>query len=867
MGVDLNFWKVQNGINLDNAAVYQNACCNHENVEGLAVLPIEEILKETAGVFRDWNAVDLWNYEKRDGQGSQMTNSKRRTAALVSVVIISIIMFTLSGCGEQSPEALDTRVTPSTEAATAEKSGVETATNNKTNPLSEQDMQIAQQTASIYNEISAETSKTDTCVSLATMRRIIARLGENGYAAVDSENQIDMTGAERVTAFCNAAEQSQTAECTVIVVMNSGFRIFDLQTENGIINVVRMYCQFDENGRIKNTDTVSYTADFWQYTQEGYFLFSGNYFSNEDFVLTMSDASEHTALRVLPLNETCREQNRAYILRIGYERNNLFLCDWNEDDFGSVDFYDVFDRFYPILYGTPVPYTAADSTVNETMYEIPEAEFETVIMTYFRIDKETLRAKTKYLAENKAYEYRPRGFYEAEYPDIPYPEVVGSTENADGTITLTINAVYPHDNTSKSYTHRTVIYPLEDGGVQYVSNQMLTRRGEYDTWWHSDRLTQEERAAETVTADTDMTDTALFFPQDGDCLLTDAEKDDVKNTVLAAAKEVKEIYRDIEIIGSSVYGSNIKNFTEEQRKAVVKLLGAAGYVSVSEDMNMENYEAVEDFYAAYQEKRDAAVTVFDVDLDGLLRAVTFVYRKGKLQTYYIGIGWQEGGIPNIKDTSTSDLAEINLTKKGYFIYQYQDLPMHASFRQYWRIKPLSDKCRELTAKYVRGLSYVNYNMLVTDWDSSNVEEILMPCMFEDIYRIDMGKNLKAQNWRIPAETYERIMTTYFPVSVETLRATCGYASDNNTYAYEMISPRPYPPFGEVVSYTENADNTITLTVDGVWADYNSDCAFTNTIVVQPFADGTFRYLSNSIEQRELELPQSDKKHYTEYPDL
>lgn len=70
MGVYLNFWKVQNGINLDNAAVYQNACCNHENVEGLAVLPIEEILKETAGVFRDWNAVDLWNYEKRDGQGS-----------------------------------------------------------------------------------------------------------------------------------------------------------------------------------------------------------------------------------------------------------------------------------------------------------------------------------------------------------------------------------------------------------------------------------------------------------------------------------------------------------------------------------------------------------------------------------------------------------------------------------------------------------------------------------------------------------------------------------------------------------------------------------------------------------------------------
>lgn len=42
-------------------------------------------------------------------------------------------------------------------------------------------------------------------------------------------------------------------------------------------------------------------------------------------------------------------------------------------------------------------------------------------------------------------------------------------------------------------------------------------------------------------------------------------------------------------------------------------------------------------------------------------------------------------------------------------------------------------------------------------------------------------------------------------------------------------------------------------VDAVWADYNSDLAFTNRIVVQPFADGTFRYLSNAIEEKEREV--------------
>ena len=306
------------------------------------------------------------------------------------------------------------------------------------------------------------------------------------------------------------------------------------------------------------------------------------------------------------------------------------------------------------------------------------------------------------------------------------------------------------------------------------------------------------------------------------------------------------------------YGSNIKEFTKEQCREVVSLLGGAGYVSVTEDTNMENYGEIEDFYAAYIEKRDAMVTIFDVNRDGLLGVITFIYRESELQTYYVGIGWQKGGIPEVRNTLVSDIAEIKLTEKGYFIYAHEIVIPHSSLRQYYRVKPLSDKCRELTAKYVYGLSYVNYNVLVTNWNSNNVEDILMPCMFEDIYRIYTGENLRTENWRIPADTYEKIMTTYFPVSIEQLREKCGYDEDSNSYEYEMIFASPYPPFGEVVDYSENADGTITLIVDGVWADYNSDLAFTNTIVVEPFGDGTFRYLSNTIEQKELEVPKGGR---------
>ncbi len=758
-----------------------------------------------------------------------------------------------AGCSEKPSEVSDVEMI---------------STENEVKFSHETDYVDAESIAAIYKDIYDEALKTNTLGSLKTLQHIVNRLGENGYVAIDSGNQVDMTRAEQTLEFCKAVDKKENAQMTIIVITGLGFRKFDLKTENGNVNIVRGYYQYDQNGHLQNRSTVSYPADVWQYTEEGYLTFEGSCFSDENFVLTLSDTPEHTILRVLPLDEKCRELNRKYILTVGYRKNNIFLCNWSEEDYGNLDFYDIFDRFYPKLYGQPVPYVADENLGVGAVYQIPENIFENVIMRYFNVDRETLRSKTKYVTECAAYEYRPRGFYEIEYPDIPYPEVVSYTENQDGTITLIINAVYPNENTSKLYSHKTVIRPLNEDCFQYVSNQMILPEEDYDTWWRSKRLTEEEwleiygrnKIVEEGVKESKTESSLWFLPQAENCLITEVEKDGLKNTALTVAEQVRKVYKDIELISESSYSSNIKEFTKEQCREVVTLLGRAGYVSVTEDTNMENYEKVEDFYTAYMEKRDAMVTIFNVNRDGFIGAITFIHRNNELQTYYVGIGWKEGGMPEIKNTLVSDIAEIKLTEKGYFIYAYKDLIVHSSLRQYWRIKPLSDKCRELTAKYVYGLSYVNYNVLVTDWDSNNVEDILMPCMFEDIYRIYNGKNLKTENGRIPADIYEKIMTTYFPVSVDQLREKCGYDEDSNSYEYEMIFSSPYPPFGEVVDYSvssasaENSDETITLVVDGVWADYNSDLAFTNIIVVQPFADGTFRYLSNSIEQKELEVP-------------
>lgn len=327
---------------------------------------------------------------------------------------------------------------------------------------------------------------------LEVVRSIVNQFGENGYSAVDSKNQVDMTQADQVVEFCEIVETQGEAEITIIEVgYSGGFVKYDLNTEDGKVNVVNT-CYKYENGNMQREATISYQAENWSYTKEGYLMFSGVWFSEELYLLTLSGAEEHTALRVQPLDETYRELSRKYLLPIGFEQNNMFIVDWSEDDFGELNFYDMFDLLYPKVYGTNIPYVADDNLGVGAVYQIPKDDFERVILPYFDIDSETLQSKTIYNAEDKTYEYKPRGFEEVEYPEYPYSEVIGFTENGDGTLTLTANVVFPYVGDSKVYAHEVVVRPLENGEVQYVSNRIIPSEDNCEETWHTPRLTAKE---------------------------------------------------------------------------------------------------------------------------------------------------------------------------------------------------------------------------------------------------------------------------------------------------------------------------------------------------------------------------------------
>lgn len=387
------------------------------------------------------------------------------------------LMHSISGCSDTLPE----------EAKVSE-------TVIDVPPISEESQEDADKIISSCIELYEKAEEENKLADLETIRSIVNRLGENGYPAVDSKNQIDMTEAEQVVRFCEMVDAKEAAEITIIEVSYlPGFVKYDLQTKDGNVDVVRSYYKY-ENQKLQRNTTGSYQAEYWNYTEEGYLMFSGECYSEELYILTLSGVEENTALRVQPLDETCRELTRKYLTPISFEQNNMIIVDWSEDDFGELNFYDMYDILYQKENGEYVPYAADDNLGVGAVYRIPKEEFESVIMTYFNIDSETLQSKTVYYSEDSTYEYKPRGFEEVEYPEYPYSEVIGFTKNSDGTITLTANVVFPHSGNSKVYAHQVVVRPLEDGGVQYVSNKIYPSEDNSEETWHTPRLTAEEWA-------------------------------------------------------------------------------------------------------------------------------------------------------------------------------------------------------------------------------------------------------------------------------------------------------------------------------------------------------------------------------------
>lgn len=368
--------------------------------------------------------------------------------------------------------------------------------------------------------------------------------------------------------------------------------------------------------------------------------------------------------------------------------------------------------------------------------------------------------------------------------------------------------------------------------------------------------TVSEKNKDTDSAESnDEDDYSWLLPKADHENFTEEEKKQIESDTLTNVTAIWDLYENVTIDESlPSYSSGITDFTKEQRLEVQDALGGRGITAVTDDANTYNGEPVGQFYDDYINGKPGMVSIYKVYEDGMIASITFLYRDEEIQNYYVGVRPGADRQPRISGTSVQEIETVNYTQKGYFIYKNKNPMLHASAYGYFRISPMSDECRDLTERFLKDLEFQKYKLMVCDWNEETVHELLMPGMFEDFYYIKNKVGYRDSFDAIPAETFEEIMTTYLPVTVSDLRKAYNYDETANTYSQELVVNKPDPPFLEVTDYKYNSDGTITLYADGVWPDYNSDYAFTNVIVVEPFEDGTFRILSNDVTEQELTLP-------------
>lgn len=313
-------------------------------------------------------------------------------------------------------------------------------------------------------------------------KQIIQAIGEQGYAAVDTDNQINMVHYGQIEDFCESAEEGEEAATVFFCVTEEGGWIrYDLETQNGDIDVTESSLRWENN-----SPEVYYYHEFevvsWDYTDKGYL------FLEESRPAGYDGAPGQKAFRIRPLDRSCREAYQTYIASVGYERNNLLITDWTEQDSKELDFYDLYERLYRAKYGEIVPYEAEEGAE----YNVPEEEIEEVLQSYFSFDRQTIREHMNYQPESGTFLYRPRGRHDGGSPYGPYPEVTGYKELEDGKIQLTVEAVWEMEMLDCAMKSELVVRPMEDGTFQYVSNRVIFREERMTNFWYKPRLTEEE---------------------------------------------------------------------------------------------------------------------------------------------------------------------------------------------------------------------------------------------------------------------------------------------------------------------------------------------------------------------------------------
>lgn len=311
---------------------------------------------------------------------------------------------------------------------------------------------------------------------------VLAALGAAGYVAVDEQGKRGFVNGDKLRAFAASMAEGKLAGMGYVRVCADGGVVYTAfyHADTWRCKSVRVSdADGDTEGKV--TFSSDYALSDFRISDKGYLIYTCDIPDN-------TAPSKHdgyivptTMLRLERRDEAVAAYDK-YVVPIGYNANRLFTRSWTARDLTGVSLNDAFLSLWRAEHGAYLyyfdnPYPALEGTSYSL---VPKAEFESLVSKYIAADDSALLAAAIYNAEHSAY---PIDVTAAHKDDsVPIPEVTAVQENPDGTIILTVEALYVERATDCAFTHRVTLTPRPDNTYALSANERIYSPGdvEYD---------------------------------------------------------------------------------------------------------------------------------------------------------------------------------------------------------------------------------------------------------------------------------------------------------------------------------------------------------------------------------------------------
>ncbi|MBR1457003.1 MAG: hypothetical protein IJ594_07590 [Oscillospiraceae bacterium] len=330
-----------------------------------------------------------------------------------------------------------------------------------------------EETAQREEALSLARACRDACLSekSARVRAVLDALRERGVAAADVAGRYPFVNPEAVESVMRVG--APEAELRIVRVCEDGGWIDTRLCRAAGGEFCRMLRIAWQEGEPVVTYDLAYPLSEWKLTDKGYLIYTCAIPDN-------TAESDHdgyieptTMLRLVPLDAECREWTERVLLPVGYRGHTLFTTDWVSPELQPVSLNELFPALYRAETGTILSYYD-DPWPTEEQRDItlvPAEAFETLLQRYFDLDQDEIRACAVYDERMGAYPVPIQSLHGPA--ETPVPEVVAVRYGGDGTVTLTVDALFVEHATDRAFTHVLTVRPDEDGRCVFLANRLL----------------------------------------------------------------------------------------------------------------------------------------------------------------------------------------------------------------------------------------------------------------------------------------------------------------------------------------------------------------------------------------------------------